>query len=307
MLHARVRAWLARYASAGAMSRAELSRVTDSQPNLEAIVRSVPLFQSLEPLQLERMLAKAVERTYPAGQTVIQQGEPGRAVYVIISGRVRIVEAVMDSTVDMLLGELGTGEVFGELGVLGERPCSASILTLETTRCLIFPRDQFLEGLRDSSEMSMVLLKTLAKRLFEADRLLARHAPDPLTGLPGRRGFYDVIRLKAINDRFGYNVGDDVLRSVADALVDSVRTSDMAARYGGDEFVVLFAESNGQDCDAVFKRFHGKLSEIGSSRGLPLPVECSFGFAVSDNPADSPDPLLRAADQDMQRRFRVLP
>src|SRR5439155_8498643 len=153
------------------------------------------------------------------------------------------------------------------------RPRSASVVTLERTRCLAIPADDFLKMLQESGAMSMALLKILAGRLYDVDRLLARHAPDPLTGLPGRRAFHelyrrlsagakrrnasvvllvlDVAHLKNINDRFGYNIGDDVLRTVADALLESSRSTDLVARYGGDEFAVLLVEAASKEADIV--------------------------------------------------------
>src|SRR5205814_405394 len=125
---------------------------------------------------------------------VIRQGETDHSIYIVLMGRVRIVESVADSPVEMFLGEMGPGEIFGELGILRDRPRSASVLTLSKARCLKLSEDKFIDALKKSPEMSIELLKVLAARLYEADRLLARHAPDPLTGLPGRRAFHDLYR-----------------------------------------------------------------------------------------------------------------
>src|SRR5207248_2694483 len=220
-------------------------------------------------------------------------------------------ESVPDSPVEMFLGELGPGEIFGELGVLRERPRSASVVTLERTRCIAIPADDFLKMLQESKSMSLALLRIIAGRLYEADRLLARHAPDPLTGLPGRRAFHelyrrlsagakrrnasvvllvlDVLHLKHINDRFGYNVGDDVLRTVADALLESSRSTDLVARYGGDEFAVLLVEAGEKDVDVVMNRVQQKLRQLVVYRNLPLTIDCRTGYAVSQNPPDTAD------------------
>jgi diguanylate cyclase (GGDEF)-like protein len=253
---------------------------------------------------------------------VIRQDDPGESVYVVLSGRVRVLEAVPDSPVEMFLGELGPGEIFGELGVLRERPRAAGVVTVERSRCLAIPAEDFLATLQISNEMSLALLRILAGRLYDADRLLARHAPDPLTGLPGRRAFHelyrrlsagakrrsasvvllllDVLHLKDINDRFGYNVGDDVLRTVADALLESSRSTDLVARYGGDEFAVLLVEAASKDADIVLSRVRQKLHALAIYRGLPLTVECRIGCAVSDNPPETAEELFRHADEDLQ-------
>jgi len=175
--------------------------------------------------------------------------------------------------------------------------------------------------------MSMALLRVLAARLHDADRLLARHAPDPLTGLPGRRAFQevyrrlsagskrrggsillltlDVLHLKNINDEFGYSIGDDVLRTVGDALLDSSRSTDFVARYGADEFVALLVDAGAKDVDVIVNRVQQKLRQLVVYRNLPLTVECRIGFAVTDNPADGPEELLRLADEDMQGKRSI--
>ncbi|HYR88842.1 MAG TPA: diguanylate cyclase [Terriglobia bacterium] len=338
MLRTRVRAWLARTMSAGtAVEVPSTARragerfqpATDgempaSRSTLAQTLASIPLFATLTPELMEHLAARATEHTYLPGHVIVRQDDLGLRTYAIVSGRARVVEYLPDSPVEMFLGELGPGEIFGELGALRERPRSASVIALERTRCIAVSRDDFLEMLHVSREMSVALLRVLAGRLYEADRLLARHSPDPLTGLPGRRAFHelyrrltagtkrrgssilllvlDVLHLKDINDRFGYSVGDDVLRTVADALIESSRSTDLVARYGGDEFAALLIEAGARDADVVVRRVEQKLHALSVYRGLPLTVECSIGYSVSENPPETADDLLRLADQHMQGR-----
>lgn len=334
MLRTRVRAWLARTIGASGtpievivppLSAAAQDVALDHDGTSESlfdVLSPMPLFAALTAEQRKRLIEKGSEQTFAPGQVVVRQDEPGGMAYAIISGRVRVLESVPDSPVEMFLGELGPGEIFGELGVLRERPRSAGVVTLERTRCLAIPVSDFLQMLQASKEMSMALLRVLAGRLYDADRLLARHAPDPLTGLPGRRAFHELYRrltagsrrrgagvlllcldvqhLKEINDRFGYSVGDDVLRTVADALIESSRTSDLVARYGGDEFTVLLVEAGEDHVQIIVNRVRQKLHQLTVFRNLPLAVDCRMGYAVSDNPPDTPDDLLRLADEHMQ-------
>lgn len=334
MLRTRLRAWLARTIGATGTPIEVTPRMRGSdiqEPAVEDaeftvgipdLIASMPIFSALNPDQQTWILDRAKDEVFPAGHIIIRQDEPGGVAYALLAGRVRVLESVPDSPVEMFLGELGAGEIFGELGVLRERPRSASVVTLERTRVLAIPADDFLEMLRTSREMSMALLRILAGRLYDADRLLARHAPDPLTGLPGRRAFHelyrrltagskrrgtsvlllvlDVLHLKDINDRFGYSVGDDVLRTVADALIESSRSTDLVARYGGDEFTVLLIEAAAKDVAVVVNRVQQKLRQLAVYRNLPLTVECRIGYAVSENPPETADELLRLADEDMQ-------
>jgi diguanylate cyclase (GGDEF)-like protein len=338
MLRTRVRAWLARTIGGSAppgeaiLSRRVADKTATETAQIEKEsadegLRVDPLaavapFSALMAEQRAWLISRATDHSYPPGHVIIRQDEPGGTAYAILSGRVRVLESVPDTPVEMFLGELGTGEVFGELGVLRERPRSATVVTLERTRCLAITAADFLEMLQQSKEMSLALLRILAGRLYEADRLLARHAPDPLTGLPGRRAFHEIYRrltagarrrgtgvlllvldvqhLKDINDRFGYAVGDDVLRTVADALVESSRSTDLVARYGGDEFAVLLIEAAAKDADVVTRRVQQKLHQLAVYRNLPLTVDCRIGFAVSQNPPETADDLLRLADEHMQ-------
>jgi diguanylate cyclase (GGDEF)-like protein len=338
MLRTRVHAWLARTIGTPGMQgdgvvkvplmemRVPEIHVKQTEPAPEAshasLVASVLPFSALTAEECGRLVVHATEHTYPTGHVVIRQDEPGGTAYAILSGRVRILESVPDTPVEMFLGELGPGEIFGELGVLRERPRSATVVTLERTRCIAIPANDFLKMLQESKAMSMALLRILAGRLYEADRLLARHAPDPLTGLPGRRAFHelyrrltagakrrgtgvlllvlDVLHLKDINDRFGYSVGDDVLRTVADALIESSRSTDLVARHGGDEFTVLLIEAAANDVDVIMKRVRQKLLQLAVYRNLPLTVACQIGYAVSEDPPESADELRRLADEQMQ-------
>jgi diguanylate cyclase (GGDEF)-like protein len=334
MLRTRVRAWLARTigtsgASIEAVNAGHVAETAAGQDDMTAgapsfvdLLAPIPVFASLSRDQLAHLLRNAREQTYAPGQNVVRQDDPGGMAYAVVSGRVRILERVPDSPVEMNLGELGPGEVFGELGVLREHRSSASIVTLERTRCVAIPAEDFLETLQSSKDMSLGLLRILAGRLYDADRLLARHAPDPLTGLLGRRAFndlyrrltaaakrrgsgvlllvLDVVHLKDVNDRFGYNVGDDVLRTVADALLESSRNTDLVARYGGDEFTVLLIDAAEKDAHIIMQRVQQKLHALTVYRGLPLSVECRIGYAVSQVPPDTADELLRLADENMQ-------
>src|SRR5881396_1739306 len=84
----------------------------------------------------------------------------------------------------------------------------------------------------------------------------------------------DVLHLKDINDRFGYSVGNDVLRTVADALIESSRSSDLVARHGGDEFALLLIEAAANDAELVINRVQQKLRQLAIYRNLPLTIEC---------------------------------
>jgi diguanylate cyclase (GGDEF)-like protein len=333
MLRARVRAWLARtvtsfdgHATAPPSAPAAQThedRAT-TQTLLASILASVPLFRKCTPAEVGLLVRSASEQVYPSGHVIARQGEAADNLWVLLSGRVRVVEATSDGQGEMLLGELGRAEVFGELGILRDQPRSATVIAVDRTHCLVLRQTDFMAVLQDSPDLSNSLLRIVAGRLYDADRKLARYSPDPLTGLASRRAFHeqyrrlaagarrrkngllllalDVLNLKAVNDNFGYALGDEVLRTVADALVESTRTTDLIARYGGDEFAVLLLDAMPKDVEIVVARVRDRLSALGVQRRLPVSVECSIGIAWSQSPPETAEEFLRDADRDMQEK-----
>jgi diguanylate cyclase (GGDEF)-like protein len=338
MLRARVRAWLTRALTADDERQVSGGEDASGEPavNLQPVgtmlagayaglLAAAPLFQSLSQELLTRLVSKAVERIYLPGQTVFRQGEAGSHIYVILGGQVRIVEATPEAPlVDRFVGELGQGEIVGEMGLLLDHSRTATVMAVERTRCLMIPQADFTEALEQSPPLAMGLLRMMATRLQNVNRLLSRTAPDPLTVLAGRRTFHDQYRrlaagarrrcssvillsldvhhLKEINDHFGYAMGDEVLRAVADALVESTRTTDLVSRYGSDEFAVLLVDAGHDQVEVIIDRVTQKLAEFSRRRALPRKVECSIGIAVSPVPPESAEELLREADLEMNRR-----
>ena len=257
---------------------------------------------------------------------LIRENDPPDRLFAILAGRVRVLEIAPDSPVELIVGELGEGEILGELSVLRNQPRSATVVAVERTHCLVIPQSEFLKVLQGSAELAVSLLRMLAGRLYETDRRLSRFAPDPVTGLAGRRAFHDqyrrlaavarrrktgalllvvdVLQLRSFNDRFGYGVGDDVLRTVADALVEATRTTDLIVRHGGDEFLVFFPDASSGDVDTVIARVNEKIKGLAGKRGIPVAITCNFGVAYAQSPPESAEDLLRVADQDMVRRRR---
>jgi diguanylate cyclase (GGDEF)-like protein len=338
MLRARVRAWLARTL----ITHSDMAPVDDGDPAVTlqdgggdgqeralfgSMLSAVPLFRGCTPQQIATLVASASEKVYPAGHVVTRQGQAPEHLWVLLSGRVRVVEATSDGQAEMLLGEIGRAEIFGELGILRDQPRSATVIAVDRTHCLVLRQTEFVHVLAQSTALANALLRVVAARLYDADRKLARYAPDPLTGLAGRRAFHeqyrrlasgarrrktgllllalDVVNLKSINDGFGYALGDEVLRTVADALTEATRTTDVVARYGGDEFAVLLLDAMPEDVDIVIARVREKLAALSAQRRLPVTAGCSTGLVWSQSPPDTADEFLREADRDMHARKKA--
>jgi diguanylate cyclase (GGDEF)-like protein len=156
--------------------------------------------------------------------------------------------------------------------------------------------------------------------------LEARIDIDPLTDTLNRRGFERELRrslayvkrystgaaliyvdldgFKPVNDRHGHSAGDAVLKAVAASLVRSVRASDVVARYGGDEFVVLLWNVRGPAADAKARGLEAAVFATPVQWGRSsLVVGASAGVALL-GPLDTPDEVLARADAAMYARKR---
>ncbi|MHC1711550.1 MAG: DUF484 family protein [Solidesulfovibrio sp.] len=134
---------------------------------------------------------------------------------------------------------------------------------------------------------------------------LRRHGP-PLLHLADRKGapaallFCDLDRFKAVNDTYGHEVGDAVLRDVARALAERVRVYDLLARLGGDEFVVLMPDAGAEEAAIMAKRLRACVSRVAKDRklsGTPG-LSVSIGIALHE-PGQCIDELVRKADVSM--------
>jgi len=107
----------------------------------------------------------------------------------------------------------------------------------------------------------------------------------------------DLDYFKDVNDTYGHAAGDDVLRGVAEALLTTVRPFDVVARIGGDEFVVLLADVDRQQADAVAERVVRTLAELvfPALGAVELRVRCSAGIALSGHD-DGIESVLARAD-----------
>ncbi|HCW50957.1 MAG TPA: hypothetical protein DGR79_02665 [Clostridiales bacterium] len=114
--------------------------------------------------------------------------------------------------------------------------------------------------------------------------------------------FLDLDHLKDINDRFGHQVGDEVLAQVASLIAANVRETDEVARYGGEEFVVLLPGATGEMSVAVAERIRGAVEghDFATRFDLgPVRVTVTAGVATYPEHAAEPDELILRADEAM--------
>ena len=151
-----------------------------------------------------------------------------------------------------------------------------------------------------------------------------RATHDPLTNLPNRLCFLerveqalkraaetgdslavamvDLNRFKRVNDALGHAEGDKVLGEIARILSGAVRDSDTVARWGGDEFVILFEKVRDEaDAASLVSRVSEEVRVTRAIRGRETVVTASIGVAFSPRHGRTAESLLRCADEAMYR------
>lgn len=147
-------------------------------------------------------------------------------------------------------------------------------------------------------EVGMDVLTRLLNRrflptIFKREITHATRAGTPLSAL-----LIDVDKFKQINDTWGHNTGDEILRKVAGAFYDNVRTCDYVFRYGGDEFLIVLTEITEADALRIAERIRKRVEKIkvSSPTGEAISLSLSIGAAMFNGHPDY-ERLIQAADE----------
>jgi len=158
----------------------------------------------------------------------------------------------------------------------------------------------------------------------ELKKLRYNAATDPVTGLNNRRMFeeyldqeidrstrygssfallsFDLRNFKSVNDIYGHAVGDDILRGVARASLETIRGSDIPCRTGGDEFTILLPQAERPGTEVLAERIARKFEASSRSLAPRAPVGIDYGIAIFPEDGKDASSLLAAADRSLYAR-----
>ncbi|MFW5788523.1 MAG: diguanylate cyclase [Spirochaetota bacterium] len=302
------------------------------------LLRRVDILANLEDEELEVLQGFLEESDCETGETVFNQGEEGRDLYIVSDGRVAIRVAAQDgSTIEV--AELGSGDFFGEMAIFEDAPRSATCVMIQGGRLYRLSKTGFFTLMdrhpRTAIKIMYRMVAITTNRLNATSSFLSdlvrwgegarrRAITDDLTGLYNRRYLdgaleqqvaealvknavfslimMDLDRFHAVNDEYGQAFGDQLIAAVAPSVRNSVGKSDIAARYGGDEFTIILPGRRAEEALGVAEAIRAAVEalEVPGPAGI-VKVTTSQGVAEFPRHGRSLESIREAADRALYR------
>ena len=278
----------------------------------DADLRRLTLFRSVNIESIQGVIDACTLRLAASGEVIIHAGSPNRHIYLLLDGHLHIHPHCLSEEPVVVLGP---GEMVGEMSVIDQQPASANVVAAEPCRIIVMEEDILWSLIQSSHEAARNLLFILTSRLRHADQLITSDVPlgeefdhyenvDALTGLRGRKWLDHVIQrqflrsmtcgeplsmvlididhFKAFNSKYGHAYGDRVLYAISQNLSNRLRPTDIIARYGGDEFVILLPNFSISAAREVAERLHREVVNavpmMPDGKSVPHPT-LSIGLA----------------------------
>ena len=299
----------------------------------EEDLRKIRFFHSVDLDAIKGILDACTIRSMEAGEVLISAGQNNRTIYFLLEGHVRIHLTSPESRPTAILVP---GESVGELSVIDHKPASAFVVAAEPVRLLAMEEELLWSLVHSSHAAASNLLIGLSARLRHTDAMISESGEveqdykrygtvDALTGLHNRFWLemlldrqvqrstmgglplslimIDIDHFKTFNDHYGHAYGDHVLYTVAHTLSNQLRPTEIIARYGGDEFVVVLPDMGLETARYIGERLHqGMMDAVPATpdgSAIPHPT-ISIGLATLKTGQTRTD-LIAEADQALYR------
>jgi len=133
------------------------------------LLRSLPIFDTLDDLRLAPITQVAALRRAPRGSVVLREGDRTDNIYFVVNGGLKVLVSDEDGR-EVILSMLGPGELFGELGVLDDSSRSATVVATQNSDLVTIAKSDFQRCLMSNFDVSLFIMRGLAQRLRQADR-----------------------------------------------------------------------------------------------------------------------------------------
>ena len=305
-----------------------------------ALLAKVGVFSLLSPTEIDQVAEHLATVNLTAGQTLFHEGDQGNDLYIIADGAAAVSIKLPDGG-DKEIARFAPGDFFGEMSIFDNAPRSASCRALKKSVLYSLSKDAFSDIITVHPELALKLmyrmLKVTTQRLrgtseFVSEMVLwgegarKRAVTDELTGVYNRRfledslGNYiaeaqekgealslvmvDLDHFRQINELYGHPKGDATVRSAAQLFRSLLRETDVIARYGGDEFVIIMPRTEPAHATELMSRVCAEVARLEilkDMNGAITTVTSSMGVAGFPLHAADLSALRAAADAALYR------
>jgi len=299
----------------------------------EADFKRIHLLNDVNLDSIKGLLDLCTIRTLQPGEVLLTPNQSNQTLFLLLSGRLRIH---LNSIDNPPIAILDPGESVGEMSVIDHHQTSAFVIADETCTLLTMDEDILWSLVQSSHEAACNLLFILVKRLRHADDVISKYdelgpqykrhgSVDALTGLRNRNWLdnmlkrtcqrcstgntplsiimIDIDHFKSFINNHGHLYGDRVLYSIAHTISELLRPTEVIARFGGDEYVVLLPDHDIDVAWSVAERLHkgvmDKVPVMPDGKSIPHPT-ISIGLAEM-KAGQTPEMLLDAVDKALSR------
>jgi len=299
-------------------------------------LRKLEIFSSLSPEELSRVRLLMKRHEVPENWVLFREGDVGRLMYIVLSGTVAI-SILSNGEEELEVSRVGEGSFFGEMSILEKDVRSATCKTVDDCTLLSLDSDAFSRLMDDEPAAAIKImqrmLNTSTNRLQKTGAFLSdmvkwgenariRAVTDDFTGLYNRRFFdealdsavteslrngqplslviLDLDRFGSLNAEYGESAGDEVLLAVVPAFVSAFGSTDILARYGGDEFAFILPGRSGENALECCRRAGESvrtLDVMSGRQGSFKNITASIGISVCPEHGSSSGDLLDKADK----------
>lgn len=289
-----------------------------------SLLRGTDLFSMFTRDELTLIADQSTCVSFNQGESVFRSGMRAEHLYIIRSGSVMIHRK--SEGIDNYIAKYIEGDCFGELEMLQNSTRTADAIAETFTSVLVFPGtgSDFTNVLGSHPEISARILykfiTLVAERIRSTNRLISEKTPwiqelknhlfyDKLTGIYNKKyladdlmsrlldgGLYTCILMikpdnfKEINDSFGHQSGDCVLRKISETIKSSIRVKDIPVRYKGDEFAVILPDTDREGAKQVAQMIRSSINCLDLSdllSGTSINITVSIGISVYPENGDS--------------------
>lgn len=299
-------------------------------------IGELQIFRGVSEQSVAGLLADCPVLRLASGELVHDSKNRGAQLYIVLRGALVVASDAHGGMADGAMSKVLPGECVGELSVLDDEANSSAMSAQQETDLLVIEAERLWQLIDESNGVARNLLRLLSFRVRAANAQIRRRQKvgefyrqlslvDGLTELQNRAWLndhlprlienahavsnplsiimIDIDHFKRFNDEHGHLAGDNALRVAAKVLTDTLRPRDFAARYGGEELMVILPNTNLKAGAIVAHRLCERMQQsvVFADMHKALPhITASFGVAGLE-PGQVADDLIAMADRALYR------